>query len=86
MPHWKYTLDVSDVFRNEALSFEQIRDGVVAHIRANRWYAHYGGQDTNLGDVVDELAEATCIAEFDWLWNEIYNHADKDRCWIVTRR
>lgn len=84
-PHWEFNLDVSDVFHNEALSFEQIRDDVVARIRASRWYARYGGEGTDLGDVVDELAETDSVDHFDWTWNEIYNHADKDRCWITTR-
>ena len=85
MPHWAYTLDVSDVFHNEDLSFEQIRDAVAARIRVSPWYARYGGEGTDLGDVVEELAEADSVNNFDWTWNEIYNLADKDRCWIITR-
>ena len=85
MPHWAYTLDVSDVFHSKDLSFEQIRDAIVKHIQGNYWYARHGGVDTDLGDLVEELAEVSSAPEFDDVWNEIYNQADRDRCWIVTR-
>ncbi len=81
MPTWTLTINVADVFHNDDLTFEQIRDTVVQRIRASGWI---GEDDHTLGDLVDELGDAADTDEFDAVWDVLYDHADADRVWIAT--
>lgn len=81
MPHWDDTIDVSDVFHNDELSYEEIRATVVVRLRESNWL-HGAGSD--LADLVDELASAEDIDEFNGVWADIYDCADRDRIWIDT--
>jgi hypothetical protein len=85
MPHWEYHINIADVWRNDALTFEQRSDAIVARVRANRWFSerNQGGFD-ELGDVVSNLADAADANEFDEWWSELYDQADRDRAWIAT--
>lgn len=81
MPRWTYTIRLKDVFHNDAMTFEQRRDAIVARLRNSQWYAEI---DSVLRDHVDELAETTDTDGFDYVWNKIYDEADADRAWIET--
>ncbi|WP_043598935.1 hypothetical protein [Nocardia otitidiscaviarum] len=85
-PIWDETIDVSDVFHNEDMSFEEIRDVVVAKIKASRWYRKADPHDFNgVREITDDhLAHADDVDEFDGWWDELYDLADYARVWIKT--
>lgn len=83
LPVWDRRINLADVFHNDEMTFEQIRDAVVAVIRNSGWL---DGRDEwdSLVEAVDNLAEAEDDDEFNGWWAEIYDHADYDRVWIAT--
>ncbi|WP_329521081.1 hypothetical protein [Spirillospora sp. NBC_01491] len=85
-PIWDRKINLADVFHNEAMTFEQRRDAIVRTLRASRWVKEHSEQDAfgGLVEVVDNLAAAEDIGEFDGWLDELYDHADNDRVWINT--
>ncbi|WP_306365372.1 hypothetical protein [Nocardia sp. CC227C] len=84
-PIWEETIDVSDVFHHGDMSFEEIRDAVVAKVKASRWYARDGRDYGDpLNEVVEGLSEADDTRCFDYHLNELYDLADFARVWIKT--
>lgn len=83
MARWIYEVDLRAVWKQPGWTFEQTRDAVVARIRASRWYANH--RDEDVEDVMLELEDAATPGEFDSVWRDAYDLADRDRCWIVTR-
>lgn len=81
LPVWDRKINLGDVFHNDSLTFEQIRDVAVQRIRRSGWLTD---DDYTLTGLVDELAETADADEFDCVWDEIYDHADIDRVWIAT--
>jgi hypothetical protein len=84
MPNWKHKLDVSDVFHNESMTLQEIRDAIVRRIQNASWYK---GDDWDewLDEIVANLAEADDTRTFDSWWNELYDWADTGhRLWINT--
>lgn len=79
---WKHTLKLADVFHNEEMTFEKIRDVVAERIRMSRFW---DDDDIDLTDLVDTLQEAQNTAEFDAVWNDFYDWADNNRVWVVTQ-
>jgi hypothetical protein len=73
------------VFHNDQMTFEQSRDAIVARLRKSPWITErdQSGFD-ELGDIVDNLADAEDTKEFDGWWGELYDYADRDRVWIAT--
>ena len=84
LPAWDRKLRLKDVFRNEALTFEQRRDAIAARIRSNPWFADRDMFD-DLVLLVEDLETAEDTGEFDEVWDAIYDIADCDRVWIETR-
>ncbi len=80
MPAWKYTINISDVWKNENLTFPERRDAIAARIRKSRWHE----DNSNVQYLVDELADSETPDEFDGPWSQIYDEADADRIWIKT--
>lgn len=85
-PVWAETVDLSHVFHDEALTFEQRRDAIVARLKASRWFKN---ADPHRFDGVyeiinDHLAYAENQDEFNGWWDELYDHADYDRVWFKT--
>lgn len=82
---WAETISLRDVFHNDDLTFEERRDTIVRRLRASRWIRQ---RDTDgfdeLGEIVDNLADADTVREFDGWWAELYDHADRDRIWIAV--
>lgn len=79
-PIWAHRLDVSDVFHNEALTFEQRRGHIVAWRRASAWR-----RDSEVvQELTYELARTQNGDEFDGPWDGLYDEADYDRVWIRT--
>lgn len=85
MPVWRYTVDLSEVFHDERLTFEQRRDEIVRIIRESEWFAEkVHDQHETLPLLVADLADASDIGLFDEVWNDVYDWADIDRAWIKT--
>jgi hypothetical protein len=84
MTHWKYTVDVSDSFHNDALFFEEKRDAIVKTLRQSEWVADM--HNMVLDEIIDSLEESSTTTEFDDFWNQLYDEADFDRAWIQTHR
>lgn len=84
MTDWRYTINLKDVFHNDQLTFEQSRDAVVKRLRSTAWFK---GKDEfdDLPQAVIELSETTNENDFDEVWDAIYDEADADKIWIVTR-
>jgi hypothetical protein len=86
LPIWDRKLDLSAVFHNTDMTFEERRDAIVRTIKANPWYKN---RDTagfdEFGDNIEYLAGAEDVAEFDEYWDFVYDQADGDRVWIQTR-
>lgn len=80
-PIWAHRIDVSDVFHNETMTFEQIRDAVVARIRSTAWFT----SSETVQNIIEELADSVDRDEFDGPWDALYDEADYDRVWIKTR-
>lgn len=82
-PLWDETVDLSDVFHNDDMTFLQIRDEVVRRLMLSNWYR--SAEDcSKLRDIVGGLAEVGDEADFDSLWSDLYDLADYDRVWICT--
>ncbi len=86
-PIWAHRIDVSHVFHNEDMTFEQRRDAIVRILRASPWLREDTGNLMHLWtlqELVDELAETRDGDEFDGPWDALYDEADYDRVWIRT--
>jgi hypothetical protein len=83
-PVWDRKIRLADVWRNEAMTFEQRRDAIVARLRASAWFKGYDEYD-ELPQSVEEMADAETKAAFNDVMDEIYDIADADRVWIETR-
>jgi len=86
MPVWHIRIDVSDVFRNETMTFEERRDAIVNRLRTSRWFGLRHDEDDReqLQLLLEELADVSDVDEFDGVWSWIYDEADADRVWIST--
>lgn len=80
MAHWVESINLSSVWKNDLLSFEETRDSVVHRIRSSDWYFN----NPSLQGVVDDLSASEDAAEFDDYFQVIYDLADVDRIWIET--
>jgi hypothetical protein len=80
LPAWAHQIDVSDIFHNEALTFEQRRDRIVARLQASAWCRN----SEAVQELTDELADSENGDEFDGPWDDLYDEADYDRVWIKT--
>ena len=80
---WNLTIDVSPWFHNEEMAFEEIRDAIVRKLRRTPWPE----RSEDLSELLEYLAEAVDVEEFDSIWSDIYDIADTDpeyRVWIKT--
>ncbi len=85
MKKWKHKLDVSDVFHNDEVGFEELRDTVVSRIRTSSFYRKAARESMEFEDVVEELSEVETVDQFDFIWSAVYDYADYYDCWITTR-
>lgn len=80
--HWAHTLKLDDIFHSEAHSFTNRRDIIVKRIRGAGFFDE---ADSELQELVDELADSRDTDEFDRVWDYFYDWADDHRVWVVTR-
>ena len=80
---WQHKINLTSVFHNDDLTFEQSRDAIVARIRGSAWFKAKDEYD-DLVYLVEELADSERAYHFDYVWDEIYDIADYDRVWITT--
>lgn len=83
-PSWEHRINLSGVFHNDAMSFEEKRDAIVRALRNSTWLKGKDEFDSAV-EAVDGLAGAEDTEEFDGWWDELYDYADFDRVWITTR-
>lgn len=83
MPQWRHTLRLADVFHSEELPLDQKRDIIVRRIKQLKPYKE--GASIELHGLVDDFAEVGSTADFDEVWNELYDEFDRLRVWVVTR-
>lgn len=81
-PIWAYTIRLGNLFHDDALSFEEKRDGFVRIIKASSWYKSFD-ELGELYDLIDEIAHAEDVEHFDAVLRAVYDEADYDRAWIT---
>lgn len=85
-PVWGRRIDLSHVFHNDRLTFEERRDAIAKRLKASPWYVNADvAEFDGVHDVVNEIGNAEDQEEFDGWWDELYDLADTDRVWIKTR-
>lgn len=82
-PVWAYKVDLSEVFHNDDIPFEDKRGRIATTIKASNWYRDRA-DFSNLDEIADGLAFADDTEEFDGWFDELYDRADYDRAWIKT--
>ena len=82
-PVWNSKLRLGPVFRDETLTFEELRDTVASRLRASTWFKSYDEYD-DLPMLAEELADTEDRASLNAVLDEIYDIADADRVWIET--
>jgi len=80
---WTHRVYARNILHNDSLTVEQKRDKIVAALRKSRWLEDEN-RTSYVDDLIDELSDTTTVEEFDCVWDEIYNAADRDRVWIET--
>lgn len=77
MPHWRRTLNIKQ-FLDPAKPLPRVRDPMVAMLRLD------GAYDANedFAIVVDTLAEAETVQDFDETLASLYDWADVHRVWM----
>lgn len=90
-PSWAYRLNVASLFKahrrdDNPSTFEQFRDDIVNALRMSSWVKSILKNDefARLGELVEELSDCDDPDDFNYIWSEIYDEADYDRCWIAT--
>ena len=83
-PVWDRTINLAGVFHDDALSFIDWRDSVVAILRTSSWVQD-ADQSGDLAQAVDGLARVEHLEEFNTWWDMLYDLADYDRVRITTR-
>jgi hypothetical protein len=80
LPVWAKVIRLGDVWRDEALSYEQRRDVIVERLNASGWPA----EDYLVEQLVFDISETVDAEEFDDCWGELLDRADLARVWIDT--
>lgn len=87
-PMWDELIDLTDLWAQfddgDDASFVEVRDQVVARLRASRWVSS-SDEDSPLRDLVDELAYSDTVDEFDDNLDDLYDLADVARVVLQTR-
>ena len=91
MTVWKHHVDVTGTFHSETLTVAEKAAAIAAQIKAAAVYADDDLDLVELVDLVDELAdigertevpEAQATADFDDIWSQLYDWADRNQVWL----
>lgn len=80
LPVWAKEVYLGDVWRDEALSYEQRRDVIVERLHTSGWPA----EDYLVEQLVLDISQTVDVEEFDDCWAELLDRADLARVWIDT--
>lgn len=83
MSVWLIKIDLKDIFHDDDMPFEKKRDEIVNRLRSSGWLAS-ATYPVRLEGALQELAKTVDETDFDFEWEMIYSHADRDRVWIGT--
>ena len=82
MTHWRRTIRIKQHL-DPAKPLWEVRDAIVAVLRNDRAYLNkHGGGDMDFMDLVDEMAEAPTVQDFDLCLSALYDWADANLVWI----
>jgi hypothetical protein len=81
---WVKTVDVSSVFHNDDMDFDDKVDAIVDIFR-KEFPSDISDLYWELADILECLESATDVDDFDSIWNEMYDWADENHIWIKTR-
>lgn len=81
MTYWAHKIYMGLPYDPEVGNFPEHRDRAVAVIRKSAWIRN-SQRSTDLAELVDKLSGTEVIEDFDEVFQEIYDLADTDRCWI----
>ena len=81
MTQWREKVLLGDVFDDDDMPFPERRDTIVARLRASRWFGEYD-EWSELHEIIDNLADAENVDQFDDWWDRLYDEADTDRVWV----
>lgn len=84
MATWNFTLELWDVWTNEALTFEDKRDEIVRRIRTAPFWGRDDMEWFALQDIALSIQDAANTGEFDREFRWFYDWADKHRVWVAT--
>lgn len=78
---WKYRLELTDIWRDDSMTFEERRDAIVARIQNAPFYDE---TEWELPCIVSGLATADEPDWFDDCWDTFYDWADEHSVWVNT--
>lgn len=87
MSKWIYTFDIKDDWRkayNKEISAKKFAEVIVEKIKNAVFYSE---KDNGLNDIIrdfQDLREHDDFDDFDTVWDDFYNWADKNRVWVRT--
>jgi hypothetical protein len=84
MPDWKYHLELEDLWDlTTSMPFEDRRDAIVRRVRDADFYDE---TDIVLRNIVNDVASAADLLEFDRHWDYVRWWADDHSVWLCTHR
>lgn len=83
MPAWYLTINLSDVWKSEALDFDEQVEKIVQRLKYSGW-SRLSEDPERLERVIQSLASASNENEFNAHLDDLYDLADLDRVWIET--
>lgn len=81
--NWILTIELSDVWRDEALPVTEKAAKIVERIEKSGWLDLTPDPDT-FRDLLADLKEAETVGTFDYMFSDVYDLADSDGVWIET--
>lgn len=81
---WKREVNLIGAYHNDALTLNERAKAVAERIRKSGWVEDTPYPDT-FRDLLAELETVEDAAEFDAVFDQVYDLADEDRVWIETR-
>jgi len=79
-PVWDHTIDLSEVFGDVTMPFASWREEILGLLRSSPW-----ADDPAVSSILDHLADAADLQDFNHWWDLLYDQADHDRVKILTR-